>query len=1051
MSFFDNLLEIQKILKFAGYELINEPYGFLEILRESKVHDCEIIAKKDYYKIIYLEVESNWRGIATDILKSNPSQCMVVTKYKDEYIFCSTLQDHITLHAKPRHVLIDNESKGYSWSNFVKLIKVNHEDDLNSIDLKVQNAFNEFSDYSDAVKKFGDNLEVIINKTKKMIDESIHKNSKYDLEAKKILEMCQEIINDKMELKDIQDMLLQHILTYKIFALVYDEQDFHNTNAVAKSLELLKNVLQINTNEIKYDKMELIAESITDSDQRQEFLKKFYETFYKKYDPDKAEKNGIVYTPNEVVKFMVISTDQLLKRHFGKSLSDENITILDPATGTGTFLVYVLKEIGIDNLESKYNKEIHANEISILPYYIATLNIEHTYKELRGKHKEFENICWMDTLDIGTKDYEKLTAYTEGNDNVKRISHQQKSKIHVVIGNPPYNATQTSFNNANPADAYPHIDKMIQEDYSKYSTVQNKNASVDMYKRFLKWSSERIKRNGMVVFVSNNSFLDAKADDGVRKALYKEFDYIYTVNLKGNQNINDWRRQGGKIFGSGAKIGISISFFIKTGENHSEIQYTEIEDYIKREEKLKWLDQHTVSTLKFKKIIPDEEAIWINQTDNDFEQLPSVLPRYTKESIFEDSCTGVTTGKDDWVFSINITNLEKKMKYYTSHYNGILKKYNMDYSKIKNLKKWIDKKIKWSDRTFQCLKQKRTVEYSDNCIKPTLYRPFTVRWQYYDDVITHRLSKFQDIFKNSQENLLICFPNPKTNVVFRIIGTNLISDYGCVDGTQNIPLYQYDDNGEKQSNITKYGLDLFQNHYKNKNIVDEDIFYYIYGIFNDPKYEEKYKFDLQRNFPRIPLAKNFERYSHIGKKLFDLHCNFDKAKEYELERVDKTVKKNNIKLQLKKEKENIRIIIDDNTTLENIPKEIYQYTLGSKNSLQWVLEFYKESKHEISKDSSDDEQVRKRFNTYKFSDHKEELITLLNKVTTVCLETVKLRKELEQLKWGTQPKLKFTPIVKKSEKTQKSNENKLEIQKSKPKSKMIKPKKTKSTNIVEYL
>ena len=1031
MSFRENVESLQNEFRHNGYSIINEPYDISILDKEKVIDGCEIIARKDFFNIIYMQVKSNWRSIATEVAKKSENSCLVITRYGDSHTILSTMKDHSTLHAKPRYVVLDTGSKPQLLKDFIKSAKVKSDDDYVSVDEKVQDSFDKFFTYQQAIDEFAENLEDIIKKTKDIIEKNISKNSKYDTEAKKLLKMCQGVINENMNIEDIKEMLIQHVLTYRLFVLVYDEYDFHTTNAVARSLELLKTILKIPDNTIDYKTMELVAESITDADQRQEFLKKTYETFYEKYNPAKADKDGIVYTPSEVVNFMVKSTDQLLKKHFKKSLSDKDVTILDPAAGTGTFPVNILREISIDKLEQKYTEELHVNEISVLPYYIATLNIEHTYKELKGEYKEFENICWMDTLDSGTKDYEKLTAYFEGNDNVKRIQRQQKSKICVVIGNPPYNATQTSFNNANPADKYPHIDKRIQEDYSKYSTVQNKNTSIDMYKRFLKWSSMRIRENGMVAFVSNNSFLDAKADDGIRKALYDEFDYIYTVNLKGNARTSGElrREQAGNVFRDTIKVGITISFFVKTGENKSEIHYTEIDNYLKSEEKLKWLADNSLSTLSSREIMPDKEANWLNQTDNDYDELPSILPRDSKESIFEFSSLGSASAKNEWTYSISKSNLREKMRYYISVYNEILKKYQLEHSKIKNLNSWVDKKIKWSSNVLNNLKRKQYVVYSNDNIKLTLYRPFIVQYQYYGDAITERLRKFRDIFKNSQENILICFPNPKANLTFSVIGTNMITDMDCITGTQNIPFWQYNSEGKKCSNITKYGLTLFQKHYKNKKIIDEEIFYYVYAMFNDPKYEEKYRFNLQRHFPRIPLAENFEKYYKIGKKLFDLHCNFNNVTKYGLQRIDKNIKNNKIRLQLKKEKERIRIIIDDATTLENIPKEVYEYTLGSKNPLEWILEFYKESKHEISPESSNDEKIRKKFNTYKFADHKEELITLLNKVTTVCVETVKLRKQLEEMEWGPQPKLQFTKISKEP-KTKKIAKSRKRTQKS---------------------
>ena len=1019
MSFEENLKQMQRRLALAGYRKIREPYDTSELKMEDAVSGVEIIARKDYYNILYLEAESNWRGISTEVAKKSENSCLVITRYGESHIILSTVKDHNMRNPKPRHIVIETgvrESR--SIGSFISLIRPGL--DHIETDERVQEAFDRFSVYKDAIDRFGENLEGIINRTREMVDHAIAGSQEYGTRVQRLLGMCRDVINESMDEGDIRDMLIQHILTYRIFAMVYGERDFHHANVVARELESLKELLGISNSHVSYDTMELIAESITDTEQRQEFLKKIYETFYEKYDPAKADKDGIVYTPSEVVNFMVASTDQLLRKHFHRSLSDEGVTVLDPATGTGTFLVHILNRISRDNLDLKYAKELHANEISILPYYIAALNIENAYKERTGKYKEFENICWMDTLDSGVKDYGKVSSYFD-NDNVRRISKQQESEIHVVIGNPPYNAVQTSYNNANPAGKYPHIDEKIQQHYTEQSNTHTQNKSQDMYKRFLKWSSDRIGEKGMVVFVSNNSFLGAKADDGVRKALYDEFDYIYTINLKGNARTSgeERRRQKDNVFENKIRVGIAISFFIKIGANKSEIQYAEIDDYLKCDDKLKWLENNTISTLALKEITPDKTGIWLNQTDNDFDSLPPILPaNRQQESIFEYSTMGVNTAKDKWVYDFDKSSLGKKINFYISFYNDALTKYKKEKPNLKDLVVWISKKIKWSRGILQHLARERSIIYLDNKIELALYRPFIIKYLYYDRPIIQDVRKFSTIFKNSRKNLLIGFSNPATNAIFNSIGTNMIVDWHWFSDTQAIPIWKYSDAGAKSSNVTKYGLDLFRKHYKNRRITGDDIFYYTYAVFNDPKYGNKYQFNLQREFPRIPLARNFEQWSEIGQKIFDLHCNFESAKEYNLYRVDRHIRKNGTKLQLKTKETDrgvvIKIVIDDSTTLEGVPVEVLEYTIGSKNPLEWVLGFYKESKNQIQKESCNDKAVRDRFNTYNFADHKEDLITLLRKVTTVCVETVRLRKELEQMEWGEQPKLTFTRISSKS-------------------------------------
>ena len=465
------------------------------------------------------------------------------------------------------------------------------------------------------------------------------------------------------------------------------------------------------------------------------------------------------------------------------------------------------------------------------------------------------------------------------------------------------------------------------------------------------------------------------------------------------------------MFGSQARVGVAVYFLIKTGEDISKIQYAQVDDYMRRADKLKWLANNTVSTLGLEEIKPNANTIWLNQTDNDFDDLIPVLHRTQKESIFTELTFGVNTAKDQWVYDFDRSNLEEKMKLYVSVYNDELARYKTERPDKNDLASWVGKRIKWSHAIIRHLRLMHDITYSAGNIKTALYRPFVTKHLYYDNAVIDATGKFSNVFKNSQKNHMIGFSNPKTNVPFNHIGTNLIIGFDCISGTQAIPIWRYD-GGEKFSNVTKYGLDLFREYYEDKTINGDGIFYYTYAVFNDPKYERKYRFNLQRGFPRIPLAKDFWKWADIGKRLFVLHSDFDTVNEYNLKRVDRHVRKNEIWLKLKTEETrnetHVKIIIDDTTTLEGVPSEVLEYRIGSRNPLEWILEFYKESKNQIKEDSSSDKAVRDRFNTYKFADYKEKLITLLRRVTTVCVETVKLRKELEQMEWGPQPKLVFT-------------------------------------------
>ena len=528
-----DLKRIQKKIGNAGFAKIREPYDTSRLAREIAVRDVELIAKKDYYTVLYLEAESNWRGIATDVARKNGNECLVITRYGSHTIM-STLRDYGTLNPKPRHVVIeDGAAKRWSIDGFMKLIKVHGGDNSMTIDGRVQLAMDAFSDYRDALGRFGESLGGIINKTRKTVDMAIRGNAAYKAAAKKLLGMFRETISDAITLNDIRDMLVQHILTYRIFSMVYDVEAFQGSNAVARELETLKGLLGLTESRVDYSDIEVIAESITGTGEKQEFLKRLYETFYERYDPKKADRDGIVYTPTEVVEFIVKSTDHLLRKNFARSLSDEEVVILDPFTGTGTFIVHVLERISMEQLKKKYTGELHANEISILPYYIATLNIENAYRERAGEYREFGNICWMDTFESGTKNYEKMTEYM-GYENVRRIAEQQKRRINVIVGNPPYSAGQNDFNEENPNMSYPHIDARIRETYARKTKSANINSLYDSYIRAFRWASDRIAESGIVAFVTNGGFLRSEAAAGVRAYMHEEFTDVWCFDLRGN-------------------------------------------------------------------------------------------------------------------------------------------------------------------------------------------------------------------------------------------------------------------------------------------------------------------------------------------------------------------------------------------------------------------------------------------------------------------------------------------------------------------------------------
>ena len=828
---------LREELARRGYTRVTKPVNLSRHVDDELITDCEIIARKDFYNMLYLEAHSHWKRVAAGAAKTQNGPCVVFTRHDDTRTIVTTLTDRLSTNPKPLHLVLNGPSL---LKKFLNKIKVTANYTTETVDNKVMEAFDTMLTYDEALQEFESNLDEIIKATKALIESRIKKTPRYAVEADAMLQTCHDVVSDKMKITDIKDMLIQHVITYKIFELVYDNTGFHTTNVVAKLLERLKTMLKIPDNAVDYETLELIAESLTETDSKQEFLQNLYATFYKKYDPEKSSKDGIVYTPKQAVGFMIRSVEILLKKHFGKTMSDDNVHILDPATGTGTFMVGILRAINPSKLGHKYTSELHANEIYVLPYYIAALNIEHVYHELSGTKADFPGICWTDTLDIK----QGIEEFID-DDNAKRINRQRKQPIFIVIGNPPYSVAKNKVE-----EWYPHLHKSIQNKWR--SGVKGPKVNLDIYKVFLKWAGARIKKRGMVAFISNNSFINSTGDFKMRESICEEFDHIYVVNLKGNTRLPTWREEGGKVFGSQARVGVCISFFIKTGDNVNKLQYAEVQDYLDRDDKLDWLDTNDIDTVQVTSITPKKPKwdMCPAAPKTDWPSLVPLLPENTAKSIFSKHLLGIQSNKDQWVYNIDDLNLEKRIKYYINKYNACL------------LTNTFDNKIKWTREIKRHFKKKTRMAYFKSNIALCMYRPFVKRYQYTDDVIIDWYRETQ--FTNSDMTLL--FPNHTPNAEFGSFITNAVFNSACVGETRGISLYI----DSKDFSITKWGLDLFQSHYSDMSITPEDVFYYTYAILNDPKYIKKYKHDLRTSFPRIPLAKereDFRAYKGFGVQL----------------------------------------------------------------------------------------------------------------------------------------------------------------------------------------
>jgi len=542
------------------------------------------------------------------------------------------------------NILFENSRTAVLFQNGYEQMRVSMNDPeaLNNI----INAFIKFErpevrTFRKAIEHFKEDIPKVTKTLRNLIIEQEETNVKFTTASKVFLKLCHDSINPDVTMDDIREMMIQHILTEDIFNSVFGETQFHRENNIAHELEKVintfftGNIKRAALSNVKhyYEAINAAAAGIADHHEKQKFLKVVYETFYKSYNPKAAQKLGVVYTPNEVVKFMVESTDYILHKHFNKFLQDKGVEILDPATGTGTFICDIIDYIRKDKLEYKYREEMHANEVAILPYYISNLNIEFTYKQKTGKYKEFENLCFVDTLDnmgfgFAGKQLDFFNALTE--ENSKRINKQNGRKISVIIGNPPYYANQKNENENNKNREYPKIDKRIKDTFIKDSTAQ-KNKTYEPYTRFYRWAFDRLEKNGVIAFITNRSFINGRGFDGFRKTIQKEFDYSYIIDLGGDINASFGKKvlPVGNIFN--IKVGVAIMFLVRIEKNKKKnctISYHAIEDNFKKDEKLNWINENKIEGIPFEHINPDENSNWINNAENDFDTL---LPLFFKE------------------------------------------------------------------------------------------------------------------------------------------------------------------------------------------------------------------------------------------------------------------------------------------------------------------------------------------------------------------------------------------------------------------------------------
>ncbi len=895
----------------------------------------------------------------------------------------------------------------------------------------------EVQDFRKAIECFKTDLQTVINTLRQTLDSQNQSNRKFKAAFKSLFTLCQQSINPKINAFDIREMIIQHILTEDIFLTVFNESQFHRENIIAQQLEAVVNTFFIGkvrretlkSLESYYAVIRREAANISNHHEKQKFLKVIYENFYKTYNPKAADRLGIVYTPSEIVRFMIESTDYLLEKHFNRLLADDNVEILDPATGTGTFITELIEYLPKNRLRAKYLNEIHCNELAILPYYIANLNIEYTYQQKMEEYEAFPHICFVDTLDNLGFDHsyqnqQKTLSLGLGEENAARIQAQNKRKISVIIGNPPYNANQQNENDNNKNRSYDEIDESIKRTYIANSTAQ-KTKLYDMYARFFRWASNRLADNGILTFVTNSSFLEARAFDGFRKVVAEEFNDIYVVDLGGDVRKNP-KLSGTKNNVFGIQTGVAISFMVKTRRDAMRSKSNKPKnaktidanaknrdakhrvstckiDYARRPEmelaidKLAFLRTVKFKEIDFDRIMPDKNHNWLNIADNDFDELLPLANKETKlaksqkeeQAVFKLFSNGVVTARDEWVYDFNEQNLIEKVNFFCEFYQREQTRWGKSEQKL-SINHFVDRSIKWTSELEAHLQKSSTLEFAIRFARESLYRPFIKRFFYFDRIIVHRIYQQGELFQfgKTDTNKLICFSGLSSSKPFQSLITQYVAGFDFLEKTQCLPLYRYDKQGNSTDNITDWGLNQFRTHYQNDSITKEDIFHYTYAVLHHPAYREKYALNLKREFPRLPFYEDFPQWVTWGKQLMDLHLNYETVKKYALKRIDKKLASNKAnKPKLKADKEAGNIQLDDITTLQGIPFDAWEYKLGNRSALEWILDQYKEKKPR-------DQTIAEKFNTYRFADYKESVIELLQRVCTVSVETMAIIGEM---------------------------------------------------------
>ena len=903
-------------------------------------------------------------------------------------------------------------------------------------------------DVADIAKRHEDRIRKLISQ-----------DGKPKAQFEKFVAALKKNLNPDVNEEQAIEMLSQHLITKPVFEALFEDYDFAKNNPVSRALQRVINVVESTTDDVDkrslenfYKSVKLRAEGVESAEGKQKIIIELYDKFFKSALPKTVEKLGIVYTPVECVDFILHSVNDVLRQEFGRKLSDENVNIIDPFTGTGTFITRLIQSglIGKKDLERKFKKELKANEIVLLAYYIASVNIENAYHDVMGaeKYTPFDGICLTDSFQLG----EKIDQEDCGEDifpvNGPRARAQKRVPIQVVIGNPPYSVGQKSANDNAQNQKYPDLDARVEDFYVATSEANLNKAAYDSYIKAFRWATDRLdpKNGGVIGFITNGSWLDSNGLDGFRKCIEKEFSKIYVFNLRGNQRTSGElsRKEGGKIFGSGSRTPVSITILVKhpadseTAQKKAIIKYYDIGDYLTREDKLRIIKEtESITHLQMEVLHPNEHGDWINQRNAAFGKWTQIEPDkkfdVTSKSWFIANAVGVSSGRDSWVYGFGKSSVANNMQQMINFYNAELRKDkpSQDASKISwtvNLKKDAEKGVKH--------------QYNEDAFVEGSYRPYCKQNLYYSRDFVERPGLWSQMFPvEKYENLVICTSGVGSSKPYTSIITDKIPCYDYAEKSQCFPLYYYEkpDGNDlfsdyvRKDAVSDYILKQARTQYNEPKIKKEDIFYYVYGFLHSEEYRTEFSADLKKMLPRIPLvdsADDFWAFSNAGRKLAEIHLNYETAEPYKVFIVSsksneadlpmfsmaaesraffsaeapetlykvrqmrfakKQVKAGNGKM--KTEDDKTRIVYNDKITVANIPLEAYEYVVNGKSAIEWIMERYAVTTDKASCITNDPNDWAIEHDDPKY------IFNLLLRIITVSLETMKIVNGLPKLKF----------------------------------------------------